>query len=836
MNNQGQKYFKSMNTVGSLPNFKRFPIIKTSPSKKISNNFKSRNNYYIDDEMNYYIQNNKGQTSFLSRVMSHKKFRNELDAGTLITKDPIMYREPEEIREAFAKKLDKINKSINKKDGCAKLVIEKIESQFPSRNEGCYVFTNENQKRFFSSKDSNNTQNLDSPNKNKKENKKYKNHLLLSHFLKRGKNKSISNYKELINTDNSLKKNTQSASTNNIYNSEYHFYKGGNTINDIGYSYKNNYGYIKKGLNKDLSLTAKSPEYIRMQTESINPKGYTSMRGRVDTLYPNDSNELYSYNKKFLNPNKINSEKYNYLYKNNNNNNITYNNYKNNEAKKLSLYENYKDLMKMNTFNKLSKNNYYNNDNNSRIINIYPGYRDKLIKIQSFWRGSYVRELMDFYWNFIEIKKVLNKIFKNYIYDYFIYFIYKLKNYQKSGRKSINNKRIIQRNKFLYNEKLKDKEYKSLDELKKFLIRKEDYDTLLKNYNELEEKFNELQQIINDKNKILEELNLDNNKKNITNILTKKKFDIIEPEQQDIFNIIQKYENINNFDNDNDNINIKLKARNSKIGHFKSNLSIINTEQFLLEKTIKNLKKVPLELIEENQNDLNFEIKGVDQSIKKQDDLSKDNINENKEKNIIIFENERFYIFNNKDGENIDKTKNRNNDPKYTIINNESIFIKRSNIQSNDEISNINDKIEKEDEKENNSLSKSSNQNKLVDLNNKDPSIFTEKAKKNIMKIILPIRLKAILRKFIHRSILPLLFNNLKKKFESNLNKVDNNITNDIIEENGEKASGNIIAKKEIKNILNNYAIYKWNYVLYEFSKEIIINKDKILEKRKNKQ
>ena len=168
MNNQSQKYFKSMNTVGSLPNFKRFPFIKTSPSKKISNNFKSRNNYYIDDEMNYYIQNNKGQTSFLSRVMSHKKFRNELDAGTLITKDPIMYREPEEIREAFAKKLDKINKSINKKDGCAKLVIEKIESQFPSRNEGCYVFTNENQKRFFSSKDSNNTQNLDSPNKNKK--------------------------------------------------------------------------------------------------------------------------------------------------------------------------------------------------------------------------------------------------------------------------------------------------------------------------------------------------------------------------------------------------------------------------------------------------------------------------------------------------------------------------------------------------------------------------------------------------------------------------------------------------------------------------------------------
>jgi len=58
---------------------------------------------------------------------------------------------------------------------------------------------------------------------------------------------------------------------------------------------------------------------------------------------------------------------------------------------------------------------------------------------------------------------------------------------------------------------------------------------------------------------------------------------------------------------------------------------------------------------------------------------------------------------------------------------------------------------------------------------NKD-TIFTEKAKKNMMKIILPIRLKTTLREFIHRNIFPLLISNMRKiAMAANLKKQEDN-------------------------------------------------------------
>ena len=93
--------------------------------------------------------------------------------------------------------------------------------------------------------------------------------------------------------------------------------------------------------------------------------------------------------------------------------------------------------------------------------------------------------------------------------------------------------------------------------------------------------------------------------------------------------------------------------------------------------------------------------------------------------------------------------------------------------------------------------------------------IFTEKAKKNMMKIILPIRLKITLRGFIRKNILALLINRLKKPFDSHLNKIEK------------------ITEKDIKNILENYVIYKWNRSIYDLSKVLINNKSIILEKIK---
>ena len=61
----------------------------------------------------------------------------------------------------------------------------------------------------------------------------------------------------------------------------------------------------------------------------------------------------------------------------------------------------------MKTFGKLSKNN---NSYNSKIINSFPKYKDKIVKIQSIWRGAYVREIMTFYLNINKFKIIIDKV------------------------------------------------------------------------------------------------------------------------------------------------------------------------------------------------------------------------------------------------------------------------------------------------------------------------------------------------------------------------------------------------------------------------------------------
>jgi hypothetical protein len=66
-------------------------------------------------------------------------------------------------------------------------------------------------------------------------------------------------------------------------------------------------------------------------------------------------------------------------------------------------------------------------------------------------------------------------------------------------------------------------------------------------------------------------------------------------------------------------------------------------------------------------------------------------------------------------------------------------------------------------------------ENKMAVSNSKN-DIFNEKAKKNMMKIILPIRLKSTLREYVRKNTYPLLVSNLKKIAQSiNSSKSDDN-------------------------------------------------------------
>jgi hypothetical protein len=130
----------------------------------------------------------------------------------------------------------------------------------------------------------------------------------------------------------------------------------------------------------------------------------------------------------------------------------------------------------------------------------------------------------------------------------------------------------------------------------------------------------------------------------------------------------------------------------------------------------------------------------------------------------------------------------------------------------------------------------------IFEVLNSNNSIFTEKAKRNMMKIILPIKLKITLRKFIHKSIFSLLINISKKVSNPPLEKNDSASIKELIKEEREKAKSikssfynkykvEQTKKKEIQRILVDYAIFKWNKLLYVMAKEIINNKNVIMKK-----
>ena len=128
------------------------------------------------------------------------------------------------------------------------------------------------------------------------------------------------------------------------------------------------------------------------------------------------------------------------------------------------------------------------------------------------------------------------------------------------------------------------------------------------------------------------------------------------------------------------------------------------------------------------------------------------------------------------------------------------------------------------------------NENKFEILNDKD-SIMTEKAKINMMKIILPIKLKTVMIKYIKTTIFYILNKKLKYiSFVSHLMTIDENYINNskryVIEEIKRM---NIMyyknyylshtARIKIYKLLHDYSIFKWNESLKNFAIFFLKNK-----------
>ena len=251
---------------------------------------------------------------------------------------------------------------------------------------------------------------------------------------------------------------------------------------------------------------------------------------------------------------------------------------------------------------------------------------------------------------------------------------------------------------------------------------------------------------------------------------------------------------------------IKLESNQTKNKNYNIEFIITSNNNLFINKIKKNTSDKITEITEEiniiepnNHYELIFEgIINLNEDLK--DKEKKENIN-----NCNILENKKEELYAQNNNENNESKENKNYNANNEIFKGDIMEINPYELKRT---------------KNNSNNIFISHENKLEVLNDKD-SIFTEKAKENMMRIILPIRLKTTLREFVRRNILPLLISNLKKIAKvSRLNKF-----NKFESENEGKCDLKII------NILNKYAIYKWNRMLYGISKEIIDNKEAIFEK-----
>ena len=654
-------------------------------------------------------------------------------------------------------------------------------------------------------------------------------------------------------------------------NSHTFFYKkdfiDGNSFkwNNISFKeikFKNNLDNKSCGKNVDDSFF-KSHKRVKQLTafnknknvsiEFNTPSLLNSIKNNIDKIEKN------ILNKKIYKNTKIRNILFNENKKSNKNNDIKSNNFKSNaelknkdkfkiikskylykfkiikdndSKKKSSLYQYYKNYIKSSKIGrklKLKDIQSIKLKNKKIQITKDKNYIKKINKIQAVWRGIAVRELMSYFWSIRQFKNILNSVMaknaKKIIIELF-------KNYK--------NKKDSNSNKEINDKKIKIKFDKKVQK----------YNNLSRDFIYIGEKGNEIAKKINS-------------------------------------NII--FENNNNCDND---INY-----NYYLNHFNANLNIINNEKINIEKdkTKQNIKSknefvisnsalslVPLinnnkkfreichnesinimknkkiELKEERQVNLYTEIKGDINKFKSFENCVINN--QNNSINIIHIQKSKTNKYNDllikfnlikdfniegKKKEYLDKetetseelnkiwSKNRsemtfkaigpslNNNLDYNLCNE---IDNREGLEINP--------VEMKRTKNNINNRFISNENKIQFLNDKK-SIMTEKAKINMMKIILPIRIRTTLKEWAKKNIFFILISKLKKiTFVSYMIRINENYINKAKRYGIEKIKLynflyyknyylNQCAKNKILKIMKRYIIYKWNIILRDLSKNL---------------
>ena len=800
----------NINEINRSPQFN----IATEPHYKIRK-------YLEEDSLN--IPNKKILKKIISTAVNQKKFQGSIDLNVPGNKNVLTDSDSEQNIN-----MKKINKNMLKQNGCANLIIKKIESKAPQRNEEYYKFTN--QKRIYSNND---------PFYGTRTLTNWNNRLIKQAsplYIPKEQNNFYNynynnNYKayNVNNNKNKVIPTPDTHKTKNIIKNDNNF-QFNSTVDLRQINFNNNIN--NKIKNKKIEI-------------SRSPNQQISYESSADAEQGSSSYVYYPANKR-----------------------IKKNIYKENEFSVQSISNNEEPYIKKNLEIKIKKINNKPkipikrpsitelinlNKNNNGFSILQNKFNQKLIKnvikIQSVWRSYSTREAITKNLNIIRFVIVLYENIKNKYFDYISEIFYELKNMKIKSEKNENYNDLLKDYNLLLNEYEKiEKEMNQIKAIQKNnyfdnlnIVNKENnfeiLDINLNSSRDIQEKENEKEnENINNKKifDIIEPeqkeefsiMKIDNDTKKLKakhkliNIDNKKIFDIIEPEQKEEFSIIKT-----------DNDTKKLRAKHNliknekenenkseeKINNLLSNISIVKTTQFKIEENniqnitlvskenlliskndnfsfIEEVKKMDKkeELIEENQKNMNIAISENNPISSEIKENTKEIIDNDKNEKPIIDQKDSdkkiLYKFHYKfkDDELIIVKKvnfniNKGIKLKNYSIDNNTLYIKKSKkkekpkekekeniIKDKNDFNKINE-IEKLNSIEINTLEMKKNIIKQDDesmeqITNKNEIIksekqFSEKAKKNMIKMILPIRLKATLKDFIRKKVIKLLKN-----------------------------------------------------------------------------
>ena len=744
----------------------------TTPKFNISTEPHYKIRKYLEENI-INFPNKKILDKIISKAWNKKKYEGTMDLTVPGNKNVLTDSDS----EGQNYNMKKINKNMQKKNGCADLIITKIESQAPQRNEEYYKFTN--QKRYY------------------------------------GNNDPFYGTRTLTNFNHKIiyEKKTKPVSPLYIPNEQNNYYKNKNNLN-------NNYNVYTTNrilTTSDTSRVNKLCEENNFHFNSTVDLKQINVKKNKNKKQINEINKSPNQQISYESSAEAEQGSSSYVYHPakvnipNKNNNIKKNLYKENEYSAQSISNNeepyikkkleikpeiiktkpkisiYKIPSKKPTIKELLSFNYNNkgfsilqNKFNQRLIK-------NVIKIQSAWRGYITRYIIKKNLNLIRFTAVLVENIKNKYLDYISDFFYDLKKMKMNSE------------------------------------RNENYDGLLKDYNLLLDEYNKIEKEMNQIKKIQKKNNFDNltivkkennfeildinfdlktdnsEKRNLNNI---KIFEIIQPEQKEEFSIIKLNEKKSKLRNINKKYNHKIDNKiEDNINHFTSNINIIKNNNFTLKenkaslpskgnnaitklecltllsasKDNKDLDKInsktPI-LINENQQNMNIYIIGKNEKPRKFNDIL---VKENKNDiNIIpivnkvkLYKKKLFCKYHHKFDEDnliIVKKSNMNIHCKKTttnlVVDKNTLHIKKSKKSEKKIVKDKNDfniinEIDKRDGLEINTFEMKRTKKKEI-----NPEIIvTEKAKRNMMKIILPIKLKTILKEFVRRIVFNILKN-----------------------------------------------------------------------------